>query len=189
MTASALARTAALLVVPLVAGSCASGPSLARDVAIEAGRPTRVLLTQVQTNTTFLLQNASSVDPASFYRDSRLALGKIVDDDTLQALLDVFSEKGMFAASQGTVPPNARDVLVVEQGDRRWIWARRLAGTQAEATFHEAKGYFLEVYNSSTAYRGSEDDPRPDLQQEKMRVRQEADAAKNKLEHLDRKPR
>jgi Tol biopolymer transport system component len=83
------------------------------------------------------------------------------------------------------VPPGARDVLRVDQGGRSWIWARREAGVQAsEAAFHEARSYFLEVYNSSTAYRPSE--ARPDLWAEKERANDDAEAAKNRLEQLKR---
>ena len=185
MIALARARTLVLFTVTFVAG-CASGPSLARAVEVEAGEATRVLLTQVQGRTTFLLQNASSADHAAFYSDPKdPVLGKVVPDAQLQALLDVFSEKGLFATGLGSVPPDARDVLVVENGGRRWTWARRQPGMQAtEATFHEAKAYFLEVYNSSMAYRASDPHNPPDLTAEQARVRDDAEAAKGKLERL-----
>jgi hypothetical protein len=183
MTAHGLARN--LLIASLLA-ACAGGPGLARDIEIEAGRPTRVTLSQVKEARAFLLQNASSTETAEFYADwQQHPLGKVVSDAQLQALLDVFSEKGLFARSLGAVPPGARDVLRVDQGGRSWIWARREAGVQAsEAAFHEARSYFLEVYNSSTAYRPSA--ARPDLWAEKERANDDAEAAKNRLEQLKR---
>ena len=193
MTASAIARNTLCLAAISAAmfgwSSCAS--SLAREVVVENGRPTRVLLTQVSNNTVFLLQNASSAESAEFYRDTNArALGKIVPDEQLQALLDVFAEKGMFAAAASVAPPDARDVLAVEHGGKRWIWARRQAGVQAgETSFHEARGYFLEVYNSSTAYRTVDPNAPPDLRAERDRVRTDADAAKNKLQRLEGQPR
>ena len=80
-----------------------------------------------------------------------------------------------------------RDVLAVDQPGRRWTWVRRKAGVQAaEADFHEAKAYFLELYNSATAWhRGSGE--RPDLVGEQSRVKADADAAMKKLENLGRK--
>lgn len=191
MTANALASATLLLAAIGLAAGCSSGPTLARAVAIEAGEPTRVLLMQLQGGSTFLLQNASSADRPEFYGDpTSQVLGKIVADEQLQALLDVFSEKGMFAASLGAVPPGARDVLVVEQGGRRWTWARRQPGVQAaEAVFHEAKAYFLEVYNSAMAYRGSDPRQRPDLAGEQERAQRDGAAAKGKLERLGGRPR
>lgn len=186
----ALARTTLPLVATLVASACAGGPTLARDVEIAAGEPTRVLLTQVKDGTAFLLQNASSVDAAAFYSaHAPDVLGKVVADDRLQALLDVFSERGMFAAAPANAPPDARDVLAVEHGGRRWVWYRRRAGVQPEeAVFHEARAYFLEVYNAGTAYRGGDPRQRPDLAGEQDRIQRDADAAKGRLERLGRRP-
>jgi hypothetical protein len=167
---------------------CQGGPELARSVTIEPGKPTHVTLVQVQGQMQFVLQNESSGAAASVYSSEKAnPLAKVVADEQLQALLDVFTEKGLFATSITTVPPDARDILFVEQPGRRWTWARRRAGIQeAEGDFHEAKAYFLELYNSATAYhRGTTD--RPDLLSEQDRVKAEADAAKKKLENLGRK--
>lgn len=181
MAALALTRSAVLLAAGFFAG-CASDPGLPRAVTIEDGRPVRVQLQRVRERQTFLLQNASSAEPADFYRDAS-PFGKIVPDAQLQALLDVLAAKGMFATGTTSVPPDARDVLVVDQAGQRWIWARRRLGVQQdEAAFHEARAYFLEVYNSSTAYRPSA--LPPDLKAEGERVRQEAEAARARLEHL-----
>lgn len=183
MTAVAIASRSLLLAATLVVTSCASGPSLARAVTVETGQATRVSLMQRTRTTTLLLQNASSVEKAQFYGGSNAQnLGKVVADDRLQALLDVFAEKGMFANAAATAPHDARDVLVVEQGSTRWVWSRRLAGTQAsEVAFHEAKGYFLEVYNSATAYHGASGDGVPQLGNEKSVLRE------GKMEHVERR--
>ena len=181
-------RFAVLLLAAGLVVSCQSAPSLPRSVTIESGQPTHVTLVQVQGGMKFELQNASSGDAAAVYSDAKAnPLAKVVPDAQLQALLDVFTQKGMFAASTTSVPPDARDVLAVDQPGRRWTWVRRQAGVQAaEADFHEAKAYFLEVYNSATAWhRGS--GARPDLLSEQSRVKADADAAKRKLENLGRK--
>ncbi|MBL8730162.1 MAG: hypothetical protein JNM25_17195 [Planctomycetes bacterium] len=181
MVAIALTRSAVLLAASFFAG-CASDPGLPRAVTIEDGRPVRVQLQRLRERQTFLLQNASSADTAAFYRDAS-PLAKVVPDRQLQALLDVLAAKGMFAAATDAVPPDARDVLVVDATDHRWTWARRRSATPAEiAAFQEALAYFLEVYNSSTAYHPS--DRVPDLEAERDRVRQQAEAARLRLERL-----
>ena len=180
-----------LLAAGLVVG-CQSTPSLPRSVTIESGQPTHVTLVQVRDGMKFELQNASSGDADAIYSDTKAnPLAKVVPDAQLQALLDVFTAKGLFTKCVTSVPPDARDVLTVDQPGRRWTWVRRQAtfviergGMQtAEADFHEAKGYFLELYNSATAWhRGS--GARPDLLSEQSRVDAKGDAAKKKLESV-----
>jgi hypothetical protein len=176
-----------LLAAGLVVG-CQSEPSLPRSVTIESGQPTHIALVQVRGGMKLELQNASSSDAEAVYSSAQAnQLAKVVPDAQLQALLDVFTAKGMFATSITSVPPDARDVLTVDQPGRRWTWVRRQAGVQAaEADFNEAKAYYLELYNSATAWhRGS--GARPDLLSEKDRVKADGDAAKKKLENLGRK--
>ncbi|HEX5054431.1 MAG TPA: hypothetical protein VFZ65_21815 [Planctomycetota bacterium] len=178
-------RIAVLLAAACNAVGCASSPELPRSVTIETGRRTSVTLTQTQGRMVLALQNESSGGAAQVYSDERSnPLAKVVPDAQLQALLDVFTAKGLFNTSMSTVPPDARDVLAVEQGGQRWIWARRQAGIDAEPLFHEAKAYFLDVYNSSTAYHGHADDERPDLKGEMQRAHEDALTAKQKLEAL-----
>lgn len=188
-------RFAAVLRVAafLAAAGCASGPSLPRGLQIEPGQRTTVRLMQVTTGQVFTLQNASSGSAGAVYSDERTdQLTKVLTDAQLQALLDVFTDKGMFVPREASVPPDARDALVVLQGDRRWVWSRRLAGTaESELPFHEAKAYFLSMYNQATAYHGNSGnsrtgDDRPDLKAENDRVRSEAAAAKRKLEGIRR---
>ena len=77
------------------------------------------------------------------------------------------------------------DVLAVEQGGKRWTWVRRQIGVQqGEALFHEARSYFLEVYNSSMAFRGTDPNARPDFAGERERAQQSGGAAKDKLQRL-----
>jgi len=181
MAAHALTRSVVLLAASFLVG-CATDPGLPRAVTIEDGRPVRVLWQRVKEGQTFLLQNASSADADDFYASSS-PFAKVAPDVQLQALLDVLAAKGMFDAGDAPVPPDARDVLVVDQGDRRWTWARRRAGMQtSEAAFHEARAYFLEVYNSSTAYHPSA--KMPDLEAEQDRVRRDAESARRRLEQL-----
>ncbi len=186
MTAVALARTCSLLALATLVAGCSSGPTLARAVTVREGRPTRIVLTQVKDGTTLLLQNASSAERAEFYAAPDPAvLGKVVADDRMQTLLDVFAERNLFASATAGAPTNARDVLVVEQDDRRWVWSRRLAGVQTdEAMFHEARGYFLEVWNGASAFRSAAPGVRPDLEGEDARAHRSAESAKSKLERL-----
>lgn len=183
MTASAIARTSLLFAVTTLVTSCASGPSLARAVTVEAGEPTRVTLTQTSTSTTFLLQNASSVEAATFYGDRQAqALGKLVDDAQLQALLDVFAEGGLFANAAPAAPAGARNALVVQQGGQRWIWTERQPG------FQQGRAWFLEVFNDATAYRAGDPKAPPDLRAENERVRSGSDAARRKLQRAGDRP-
>jgi hypothetical protein len=176
-----------LLAAGLVVG-CQSAPSLPRSVTIEPGQPTHVTLVQVQDGKKFELQNESSGDAAAVYSNAKVnPLAKVVPDAQLQALLDIYTTKGMFASSITSVPPDARDVLTVEQPGHRWTWVRRQIGVQAaETDFHQAKHYFLELYNNTTAWhRGSGE--RPDLLSEQSRAQADGEAAKKKLENLGRK--
>lgn len=184
MAALALTRSAVLATSLLVA--CASDPGLPRAVTIEPGRPVRVLLQRTSQAQTFLLQNASSTEAADFYRDAG-PFAKVVPDAQLQALLDVLAAKGLFAAGNVPVAGDAREMLAVEQSGQRWAWARRRGGTAAEAVaFQEALAYFLEVYNSSTAYHPSEQTP--DLMAERDRLRREAEAARARHQPQGDKP-
>ncbi|HEX6811595.1 MAG TPA: hypothetical protein VF384_08240 [Planctomycetota bacterium] len=179
-----------LLAAGLIVGCQGTqGPSLPRSVKIEPGQPTNVRLLQGQGRKEFELRNESSGDAQAVYSSENAnPLAKVIPDEQLQALLDVFSANGMFGKSVSSVPPDARDVLTVEQPGHRWTWVRRQAGQQpGEADFHAARSYFLEVYNSATAWHRASGD-RPDLASEQDRVKADADAAKKKLESLGRKP-
>lgn len=188
MAALACTRTLALAAALSFVG-CASGPDLPREVTIEPGRPTRVVLQQLRGGQTFLLQNASSTEAADFYDGDMPAMAKIAPDAQLQALLDILAQKGLFARGAGAVPPDARDVLAVEHDGRRWTWARRQAGVQQdEVAFHEARTYFLELYNQSLAYHPGTSMDAAGWQQEQERLRREAAAARRKLEGLQRDP-
>lgn len=182
---SAVLRIAAFL----AAAACASGPSLPRGLQIEPGKRTTVRLMQFANGLAFTLQNASSGSAADVYSDPKGdQQTKVLADAQLQALLDVFTDKGMFAQGTTSVPADAKDALVVLHGERRWVWSKRSATDQQ---FTDAKGYFLELYNQATAYHGNSGtrragDNRPDLKAENDRVRREAAAAKRKLEGIRR---
>jgi hypothetical protein len=196
MAAMALVRFAQLLVAASVAVACSSAPSYKRDLTIVPGERTTVRLAQVNGALALSLQNHSAERPDQVYRADSAEIDpglKIVADVNLQSLLDVFSEKGMFAQYLPEVPAGSRDVLTVEQGQRRWVWAisadrrRRIAqqqqGTdQAERTFHEARAEFLTLYNSSDAFHGSSGTGRdaPDFGAEQRRL--EADRARRNLQ-------
>ncbi len=171
------------------AAACASGPTLARVVTVKEGQPTRMRLF-AGTSLVLSLQNESSIAAGALYGEARSPkeLGaKVVDDVDLQALLDVFAERGMFPQSLPDVPAEARDVLVVESGGQRWLWARRgLAGDPAaEQAFGDARGYFLALYNSSIAYHGA-GQGKPNFGSENLRARSSAADARTRLEQLRR---
>jgi hypothetical protein len=147
---------------------------------------------QVTGSQSLSLQNDSAQSAESVYTPSSGAIDpgrKIVADCNLQALLDVFSEKNLFEASLAEVPADAREVIMVEQGKRRWIWAlRKLNVPQAEQGFREARAEFLTLYNSSIAYHGA-GDQRPDFGAENKRAHTEAEKARLKLEATRRDQR
>lgn len=188
MVALAVPRFAMLLAAACGIVGCASGPELPRAVTVTEGQRTVVALEQVGSKLLLTLQNDSAGRPAEVYSGAAADGRKVVADAQLQALLDVFAANGMFEKSLGAVPPDARDVLTVVQGERRWIWARRQIGMQAaEQSFHEARAYFLQLYNSAIAYHGPGEE-RPNFKDEKTRAASEAEAAKQKLESARRKP-
>ncbi len=165
-----------------LAGGCASGPNLPRALAIEAGRRTTVRMMQFSTGQVFSLQNASSGSADDVYSDKRAdPLAKVIPDEQLQKLLDVLAEKGAFQGTS-TVPPDARDALIVQQDEKRWAFYRRQAGLQQEElAFHEAKAYFLSVWNGATAYHTTDPDT-TDLKAAQDKAKADAQAMKRKLE-------
>lgn len=181
---------AAWLVV--VAAACSSGPRLKRSVEVQAGQRTVVRLLDVRGTLALSLRNASAQETTAVYTPNSHDIdpgAKVVDDANLQTLLDVFSEKGLFERALADVPADARDALVVEQGQRRWIFARRQLGLQqAEQSFHEARAEFLALYNSSVAYHGT-GEARPNFRAENARAQTDAQKAKTNLEKKSGEPK
>jgi len=189
MVVHAPRRIAQLLVAVCTLVGCQSGPSLARAVTVQEGQLTRVRLLAGK-SVVLALHNASADPTGALYGEARNAqdLGrKVVDDADLQALLDVFAESQLFEQSLGDLPADARDVMVVENGGKRWMWARRgLAGAPAaEQSFQNARAYFLSLYNSSVAYHGT-GSSRPNFGSENLRARTTAADARARLEQLRR---
>jgi hypothetical protein len=178
--------TLLLLAACTVAG-CASGPQLPRALEVAEGELTTVRLLQIEGKLQLSLQNESAGHADQVYAAlSPDPSRKVVSDADLQALLDVFAGQGMFAQSLAQVPPDARDVLTVQAGDRTWTWVRRQRGVQqGEAAFHEARAYFLALYNSSVAYHGTGED-RPDFGTESRRAKVDAATATSRLRALRR---
>lgn len=172
---------------PFVSG-CVGTPNLPRVVQVVEGQRTTVRLIQFSNGQTMSLQNVSSGSASDVYSPKdptkQDPMAKVVKDAQLQALLDVLAEKGMYSSESKSVPPDARDALVVEQSGKRWVLFRRQMGMQQEELpFHEAKSYFLSVWNGATAYHTGN----ADLRGENERVRAEAEAARRKLQGIQRK--
>ena len=183
MVASAHARFTQLLLAASVFVGCV-GSGLRRDVRVAEGQSTVVALVAANGRLNLSLQNDSAVLPAEAYAArSADASRKIVADADLQALLDVFSELGLFAQASPSAAPDALDVLVVDHGGRRFTWSRRQRGAQSsEKSFHDARDYFLALYNSSIAYHGTND--RPNFGGENLRAKTTSEAARYRLEQL-----
>jgi hypothetical protein len=186
MVRQAHARFTQLLVAACCFVACQSGPSLRRSVTVSEGERTAVVLVASNGRLTLSLQNESAGNAAAVYAtNSADPSRKVVADADLQALLDVFSELGLFAQAQSVVPPDARDVLFVDHGGKRHAWARRQLGAQtSESSFHAARDYFLALYNSNVAYHGAPDAPRPNFSGENLRAKTTAEAARARLEQL-----
>jgi hypothetical protein len=186
MAALASLRFPQLLVAACLAVACSSAPQLKRELAIVPGEPTTVRLLSTQGTLSLSLRNASAQQSKALYGADSGEIdpgSKVVDDVNLQTLLDVFAEKGMFANALQDVPRGARDVLAVDHGERRWVWAisgdrqARLAqqqqdGGAAERAFQEARAEFLSLYNSAEAFHGTGGKP-IDFEAENRRVRSE----------------
>jgi hypothetical protein len=174
-----------LLLAACTAAGCASGPQLSRALQVAEGELTTVRLRQVDGNLVLALQNESAGRAEQVYEAlSSDPSRKVVGDADLQALLDVFAEQGLFAQAVSQVPPDARDVLSVQSGDRSWTFVRRQRGVQqSEAAFHEARAYFLALYNSSVAYHGT-GEGRPDFRNESRRAQVDAATATSRLRRL-----
>ena len=197
MVALAVPRFAMLLAAACGVVGCSSGPGLPRAVTVSEGQRTVVGLYQLGTKLQLSLQNESAdrvnvtetgqpvPEPGqsvTVYSKGSADGRKVVSDVELQSLLDVFAANGMFDKSLAIAPSDARDVLSVEHGGRRWLWVRRQLGNQAaEQSFHEARAYFLQLYNSAIAYHGA-GTGKPNFKEEGSRAASEAESAKSKLE-------
>jgi hypothetical protein len=178
--------------LPLAAGiavaACSTAPALPRQLAIQPGERVAVQLLLTSDNLRLVLWNNSAV---SALQGNRQVGAKVVDDADLQALLDILGEKGMFQRGDDSPLASALDVLTVEAAGKRWHWSRYQTGVQAaEAAFHEARAYFLTLYNSteswhnpSAARTGGE---RPSFAAEQERVRRDAATARARLERARR---
>lgn len=186
-TVPSFAAAAALAALALLAAGCAGEPPLRRSLALASGEKTVVRYIDVKGTLALSLQNASAGVATDVYRADSGAIdpgAKVVPDDELQALLDIFSERGLFGGAAAEVPADALDALIVQQGGQRWVFPRRLRGVQqAEAAFHEGRAYFLALYNDVTAYHGTGAD-RPDFKAEQRRATDDGRAARQKLERL-----
>lgn len=179
MLAVAAAALATLAVPSL--GSCA-GPSLARAITVQSGSRTTVRLMQFVDGRVFTLQNASSGTARDVYSErSTDDLTKVVDDAQLQTLLDTFAEEGLYAGASSSAPSDARDALVIAQGDRRLVLHARTPSKEGPLSYSRARAYFLAVYNQATAYHSSDIDPRT-LKEEQDRARYDGQRAVRDLE-------
>lgn len=173
-----------LAVVALTLGCQSSLPPA--PVRVEPGRRTVVRLLQFRDGQvmTMSLQNLSSGSRREVYSDRGGEPGaKVIDDDELQRLLDVLAQQGIFE-HPGGAPADARDVLMVQQDDRRYVLSRRLQGRDpAELPFFEAQSYFLAVWNQAIAFRSS-DANRADLRAEQEKAIQSGQNSVKKLETM-----
>jgi hypothetical protein len=166
--------------------ACAGTPDLARSVTLTPGERTTLLL-QSYRGPLLSLHNETSGSAADVYSASDDPLRKVVPDVEMQALLDVFTEEQLFPLSLPQAPGGARDVLVLDQDGRRWIWARRgLPADPRDAAFQKVQSYFLALYNGNTAYHSAIDaDSPPSFENEAAKKAREAREAKAKLEGLE----
>jgi hypothetical protein len=176
--------------LPLAAGlatACGSAPSLPRAVALAEGDKVAVHMVQAKNQLTLTLYNGSAVAAED---GNRQVGAKVVADADMQALLDIFAEKGLFERGLPQPPPQALDLLCVDAGGKRWHWGRTQLGVQAaEANYYEARSYFLALYNSSEAFHDGaafrqQMGERPNFEDQRGRAARSSAAARNKLEQL-----
>lgn len=173
-----------LLAAVCSAVGCAGTAADGGAVTVRPGQRTVVHLLQGD-GLALSLQNASAEGPGA----AADPLRKVVADDRMQALLDVFARSGLLARAADGAAPGARDVLVLEHDGRRRTWSRLRAGVQdSELWFHEARAYFLQTYNSAEAFVGTSGD-RPDFEDAKARAAGRAEAARLRLLELQRRQR
>lgn len=160
---------------------CANpGPPLQRTVTVQPGQLLRV--SHLQANgPTLALQNASYSPAEDVYSDggNNPSL-KVVDDAEMQKLLDAFGGQGLFEHAAGAAA-GGRETIVVQQGDRRWAWARPTPDSPSMESFANARQYFVVLYNSVTAYHHSEVGGRG-FEAEQRRVQQAGAEARAKAQ-------
>ena len=140
-----------------------------------------------QGNLLLTLRNESGGLAADVYKTAKDPNLKVVPDYELQVLLDVFAEDGLFASAAG-VPLQGPETLQVEQSGGLWAWSRPSnVDPKAKASFHQARQYFLSIYNGNVAYHGS--DQRPNFSDANSRAKADSEAARQRLLQLRKESR
>lgn len=182
--------TAALLFASalsaLLLTQCAgSAPSLKRVVTVTPEQRTRIQLVQA-TGPALALQTEALGSRAAVYSD---ALGdvaaKVVEEADMQTLLDVLAARGFFERAAPVGAPEAREAIVLDHGERRWVWSRRpptAADDPVFLAFHECRAYVLQLYNQTTAYHTGRNLTGDDLEREQERIRRQREATQRKYE-------
>jgi len=171
--------------------ACAAPASvLPRALTVNTGERVRVALSDDGGAQICTVQTASSGSRNQVYSDPTAdGWTKVLPDQGVQQLLDLLAAKGLFEHGSPAPIPGARDMLLVEAGDRLWCWARQPGAAQQQAlAFLEAKSYFLTAWNQAVAY-SSAAVRKEDLEAARARARQGAEAAKRKLRRLQGTPK
>lgn len=188
MAGRALSRLGSWFVLVATGVGCSSGPSLQRVLTVRDGEPTVIALRQG--NLLLTLRNESAGLKEDVYKQARDTNLKVAPDGELQALLDVFAEEGLFARAANAANAGP-EVLQIEQGDRVWSIARPAGNDpQGKANFHQARQYFLAIYNGNVAFHGAHqrdaNTERPNFSDANARAKADAEAARERLLKLRR---
>ncbi len=149
-TPSWLILGAALLAV----SQCSSGPALRRQLTVEAGK--KIVVAYVQARGPALTMiNTSGLSKteakAALAEDPSL---KVVPDDQLQRVLDVFGGNGYFAFATTAGSTRFSHILVATDQARHALPSGNEGPRAAEATtaFGHCLSVFFAVYNATDSY-------------------------------------
>lgn len=183
-----LAALPSLICVPaLMLAACAGpAPSKPRVLTVDGHQRTRVQLVQLGGGPVLTLQNESVGSRSEVYSDD---LGdptaKVLEDAALQALVDVLTDQDFFERAAGAAAPGARELVVIEHGDRRWVLSRplpRSADDPAFQAFQQCRGYVLALYNQTMAYHSGRGLDAEALKRQQDALRRQADDARARLD-------
>lgn len=165
--------------------ACSSSPSLPRQLTVNQGQRTRVVLTQTSAGTRFTLQNESSGSREEVYKDPKADhTAKVVPDAQLQTLLDLLANEDFFQRAGGSAAPGARELITVEQGERHWVLSRGMPKGPDDPvfmSFYRCREYVLAAYNNATGFH-EEKVTGADLEHERDALNQSNRSSREKLQ-------
>lgn len=144
-----------LLLCATVLAACAGSPTVANR------EPTTLILTS-RNSPTLALQNSSANAPDE--PSSATRINKVINDEGMQALIATYESQRLFESTLESIPPNARQALVLQRGNRTtaWVFSPHTQDPNTIA-FLQARDFFLQLFNHARNYTQAPEGAATDL--------------------------